>query len=81
MTGYVLAYGDCISCDTPMHFNPHYVPSIRVQGKKEPLCRGCFTQWNRIHRTAKGLPQVALHPLAYKPGREDGLDEMRRNTA
>jgi hypothetical protein len=44
MTGYVLAYGACIHCGTMMTFNPHYVPSIRVQGTKEPLCRGCFAE-------------------------------------
>jgi hypothetical protein len=74
MTGYIMAYGACINCGTTMTFNPHYVPSIRVHGAKEPLCRGCFAEWNRIHRESRGLPPLSLHPLAYEPGREDGLD-------
>jgi hypothetical protein len=66
--------GACINCGTRMTFNPHHVPAIRVHGVKEPLCRGCFAEWNRIHRTSRGLPTIPLHPLAYAPGREDGLD-------
>jgi hypothetical protein len=72
MTGYYWAMGNCIACGSTISFNPDYVPSIRVNGKKEPLCRGCFGQWNQIHRVSKGLEPVALHPQAYEPQPEIG---------
>jgi hypothetical protein len=50
MTGYYWAMGTCVACGSTISFNPDYVPSIRVDGKKEPLCRGCFGQWNQIYR-------------------------------
>ena len=39
---------------------------------EEPLGRGCFSQWNQIHRVSKGLEPVALHPQAYEPQPEIG---------
>ena len=66
MTGYYWAMGTCVACGSTISFNPDHVPSIRVDGKKEPLCRGCFSQWNQIHRVSKGLEPVALHPRAYE---------------
>jgi hypothetical protein len=63
----ILAYGCCGACGTPISFNPDYVPSIRVDGSKQPLCQACFAQWNAIHRTAKGLEPLELHPMAYQP--------------
>ena len=64
------AYGACIHCRRLMAFNSHFVPSIRVKGRKEPLCQACFTEWNRIHRTSQSLEPEPLHPLAYAPTEE-----------
>ena len=63
--GYVTALGHCINCNAPLTFNPARVPSIRVNGSREPLCKACFERWNEIHRTSKGLEPVQLHPEAY----------------
>jgi hypothetical protein len=71
--GSIMVHGACIACGTVMTFNPLYVPSIRIEGKREPLCRGCHAAWNRIHRTSQGLPPVPLHPLAYAPSEEHDL--------
>ena len=38
MTGYVTGYGDCIVCARPFTFNPVRVPSITVNGEREPIC-------------------------------------------
>ena len=67
---FILCHGRCVSCQTILAFNPEKVPSIRVHGKREPLCRACFNEWNRIHRISKGLPPVELHPDAYAPADE-----------
>ena len=64
---FMHAHGACINCGTPLAFNIDFVPSIRVGGEKEPLCRTCFDKWNEIHRTSKGLDPVPLHPEAHAP--------------
>ena len=68
--GHMLLVCNCINCGVLMGCNPNYVPSIRVDGKREPLCKDCFAAWNEFHRTSKGLEPVALHPEAYEPAEE-----------
>jgi hypothetical protein len=63
--GYAFMVGNCISCKALITFNPVRVPSLTINGVKEPLCENCFNEWNRIHRTSKGLPPVPLQPDAY----------------
>ena len=67
MMGYMIAYGLCVGCKLLISFNPDYVPSIRVNGSREPLCVRCFDLWNRVHRVDRGLEPLALHPMAYEP--------------
>jgi hypothetical protein len=71
---FVLVYGYCISCKMEIQFNPVHVPSIPVDGNREPLCAGCFNKWNEIHRTSKDLEPVRLHPRAYEAEPEHCLD-------
>lgn len=67
MTGYMIVLGNCVNCGRFLSFNPDKVPSIRVAGKREPICPRCFGSWNEIHRTSKGLDPLPLHPDAYGP--------------
>ena len=64
---FVTVNGHCINCGTVISANPDKVPSIRVDGEREMLCRNCFDQWNEIHRISKGLDPIPLAPDAYKP--------------
>lgn len=64
---FMWVHGHCVACKTFLSFNPDHVPSLRIKGIREPLCRECFASWNAIHKTAKGLPEVPLHPDAYEP--------------
>lgn len=73
--GFASCMGQCIACRAIISFNPLRVPSIKVNGQKEPLCLGCFDKWNEIHRTSKGLPRMPLHPDAYEPCDEGELAE------
>lgn len=75
MSGYAYCIGSCINCRIPLTFNPERVPSIRVNGSREPLCRECFNRWNDIHRTSKGLAPEVLHPAAYEPCPEEELSD------
>ena len=64
---FMFAIGSCISCHATIAFNPSFVPSIRVNGVREPICASCHARWNEIHRTSKGLAPVAVHPEAFEP--------------
>jgi hypothetical protein len=67
MIAGLIVIGECVACAVPLCFNPHHVPSLRVNGVREPLCIVCFNRWNEIHRVAKGLEPLPLHPDAYAP--------------
>lgn len=60
--GYMFAIGDCAACGNRMGYNPNHVPSIRVNGVREPLCRFCAEKWGEIHNQT-----VVIHPDAYEP--------------
>jgi len=62
---YMFVIGHCVACETQLTFNPDRVPSLRVNGVREPLCRGCHAEWNKIHRP--GQEPLAIHEDAYEP--------------
>jgi hypothetical protein len=68
---FMFVISKCVACNTLVSYNPEAVPSLRVNGSREPLCFVCFTRWNEIHRIAKGLEPVKLNPEAYDPRRCD----------
>jgi hypothetical protein len=67
--GYAVVIGSCCACHKIIGFNPHAVPSLLVNGKREPLCKTCAIRWNELH------PDIAkpIQPNAYKPIREEEL--------
>jgi len=71
MGGYVFIYGFCIGCGRPFSYNPNYVPSLRVDGRREAICASCHAAWNEIHRVSKDLDPIPLHPNAYEPEPEE----------
>lgn len=68
---YTLTHGECAGCQQFISFNPNHVPSITVDGQREPICKACHNEWNQIHRIAHDLEPIALHPDAYAPVKED----------
>ena len=70
--GYALMFGTCIGCKKPFGFNPNRVPSIRVDGQREPVCLECVSLANP-ERIARGLEPIVPHPQAYEPCNEDEL--------
>lgn len=70
--GYVICVGACINCGRPFSFNPHKVPSVIWQGKREPVCRNCLERANAI-RKARGIPEHEVLPGAYDPADEGEL--------
>lgn len=70
--GYVMGFSKCYTCNQPFGYNPNYVPSVRVDGIKEPLCKTCIEDANS-KRKALGISQFPVHPQAYEPLNEEEL--------
>ena len=64
--GYMMVIGDCVVCGILFSFNPDRVPSIRIDGEREPVCRDCVERANRV-RAERGLPLLHVLPEAYEP--------------
>lgn len=65
-----IAMGFCCSCGNPVSFNPDKVPSIRVNGAREPVCKTCIDKANPLRKQA-GLPEIKYAPDAYEPVAEE----------
>ncbi|HEY7233883.1 MAG TPA: hypothetical protein VH539_07015 [Gemmatimonadaceae bacterium] len=67
MSGYAIAMGPCVACGRPFGFNPLRVPSLVINGTREPVCASCYERLRDVQRT-NGLP-VWPDPLpdAYDP--------------
>ena len=67
--GYLTMIAHCIACKTLIQFNPYKVPSLVVNGVKEPLCINCANRWNQLH------PENARPILsgAYEPADENEI--------
>ena len=62
----MIVYGECFACKAPLSFNPTHVPSLPVDGVRQPICAGCIERANP-RRIANGLQPVVIHPEAYEP--------------
>lgn len=63
--GYMMGIGPCIGCTAIFSFNPNKVPSVEVDGKKEPICSACVKRANPM-RIENGLPPIVPAPDAYE---------------
>jgi len=66
MSGYMFAMSECANCQRLCSYNPDLVPSMRVNGVREPICRHCVEVANPI-RIARGLVPIVLLRGAYEP--------------
>lgn len=71
--GYAIIYGFCVGCGQPFGFNPTCVPSIRIDGEKQAVCKTCAEEVNRL-RAEKGLSTWDIAPDAYEPFKEERLN-------
>lgn len=58
--------GACYGCQRLFTFNAARVPSLTIQGTREPFCRDCLARAN-ITRRANGLDPIVPLPGAYDP--------------
>lgn len=72
MSGWCFAFSACAACHVPFSYNPIKVPSVRINGFREPLCRGCVEGWNE-RRVAAGMSPWPIDEDAYEPIREEEL--------
>jgi hypothetical protein len=70
--GYAFCVGHCIACGRQFTFNPVKVPSVRVEGRREPVCASCVTKANE-QRKAAGMEPHFVHPDAYEACNESEL--------
>ena len=72
MSGYAMMFAPCLGCKQTFGFNPHLVPSWRVNGVREPVCRNCVEAANS-RRVKNGDTPHPIMPGAYEPIREEEL--------
>lgn len=66
MSGYVQAMSACFGCKRVFTYNPHKVPSIVIDGTREPVCADCVARANP-ERAKRGLAPIEILPGAYDP--------------
>ena len=62
--GYALCMGTCLICKHTFTFNPVKVPSLRIDGTKEPICKSCIERANK-EKVAKGIEPFIIPDDAY----------------
>uniref|UniRef100_A0A6M3X6H8 Uncharacterized protein n=1 Tax=viral metagenome TaxID=1070528 RepID=A0A6M3X6H8_9ZZZZ len=67
--GYALMFGKCCACGGLTSFNPVKVPSVRINGTKEPVCKFCIEDANK-KRKEMGLETFNVPEDAYEPCNE-----------
>lgn len=68
----VIATGFCVGCGSIFTYNPVLVPSVVVNGVREPACLSCVEEANPVRR-AKGLDEIVVLPGAYEACDESEL--------
>lgn len=68
--GYVSVMGECFGCKRLFSFSPTKVPSIVVDGEREPVCQACVDRANAVRGPVYGLPPIEVLPGAYEPDDE-----------
>ena len=70
--GYALMHSPCAKCGQIASYNPHRVPSIRIDGRRQPICQPCITEANRL-RLEQGLEPIPVATDAYTAIHESQL--------
>jgi hypothetical protein len=74
MSGYVMAFGQCIGCGRYFGYNPLRVPSwvSPITNTREPICGTCMQRVNEL-RVEAGMEPHPIYPDAYDACGEDEL--------
>ena len=72
IVGYVFATSACVGCGRIFSYNPMRVPSLTINGSRQPICEGCVARVNPT-RIKNGLPPIVPFPDAYEACDESEL--------
>lgn len=75
--GFLQVFSPCYGCRRPFFYSPTKVPSIVVNGSREPICQECVDRVNP-QRVANGLPPIVPLPGAYDADNEFELQDDDR---
>lgn len=64
---FVFVFSACVLCGNPFGYNPNSVPSLKVDGHREPVCLSCHTRANAVRRAHGLAPWPDPLPDAYEP--------------
>jgi hypothetical protein len=70
--GFAFCTSPCICCGRVFSYNPVKVPSMSVNGQREPVCAHCIATANPV-RIANGLDPIVPLPDAYEACDESEL--------
>ena len=70
--GACLCFAPCAGCGEIIVCNPITVPSIRINGLREPICQKCVDVANTL-RIANGLEPIVPAADAYSSCEEEDL--------
>lgn len=70
--GYAFCTLPCVGCGRVFNYNPMRVPSLTVNGSREPICQSCVDRANP-RRIVNGLDPIVPLPDAYEPCDESEL--------
>lgn len=62
---FVAVMGTCVRCDRLFSFSATKVPSVKINGTRQPLCEQCVGVLN-AERVKLGLPEISVLPGAYE---------------
>ena len=65
--GFMLLHAFCAGCQMAMTCNAERVPSITVEGTREPVCASCIRKMQARQREAGEEVWPDPHPDAYEP--------------
>ena len=70
--GYAMCYSSCFGCGRVFGYNPHRVPSVRIDGVRQPVCADCVERVNP-ERIKNGLEPIVPAADAYEAIHESEL--------
>lgn len=70
--GYAFSLSACYACRRLFTYNPVRVPSVVVDGVRQPVCQDCV-ELASPQRVERGLPPIEVPPGAYEAAEEGEL--------
>jgi hypothetical protein len=73
--GVYMFTGVCCACGKTFSFHPNKVPSLNVNGVRQPICKDCVDHANPL-RIKQGQPPITYSKDAYKTSLDEEDDHI-----